>query len=161
MTDTNGAYHHTQAGFFILGLYAIGMVIMALGYRSISHASPPGPVRSSILGLLAVVAVGVTIVSFLFSSLTIDVRDGTVRWHFTGNVIRGSIAIRDIERVYRARSSAAYGWGLRKTPEGTIYLVSGLDVVRIRKSDGTQIGFGTDEPARLARSIEEAMADRR
>lgn len=160
MTDANGAYHHTQAGFVILGAYAIGMLIMLLAFRSVVNTSPPGPVRSSIFGLMAVVAVCVTIVSLLFSSLTIDVRDGAVGWHFTGNLIRRSIAIRDIERVSLARSSAAYGWGLRKTPEGTMYLVSGLDVVRIRTSDGNQINLGTNEPARLARAIEEAMTPR-
>lgn len=161
MTESNGAYHHTQVGWVILGAYAVGMVIMALGLRSVANTSPPGALRSSVLGLCLMIAAGVTIVTFLFSSLTIDVRDGAVRWHFTGNIIRGSVAVRDIERVFRARSSAAYGWGLRRTPDGILYSVSGLDAVRVRMRDGRQLNFGTDEPARLLRSIELSMAARR
>lgn len=157
MPDPNNTYHHTQAGFVIIGAFAIGMLIMVLGARNVTNTTPTGATRTGIFGLVTAVAICVTIVSFLFSSLTIEIRDGELRWHFTAGVIHGSVRLRDIVEVTQVRSSAAYGWGLRKTPEGTLYSVSGLNAVRVRTRDGHQFNFGSDEPTRLARSLEEAI----
>lgn len=160
MPDSSGAYHHTQVSPVILGAYVAGMVILALGYRSIAGSQAPGAARTGVLALVTVVAIGVTIVTIVFSSLTVDVRAGAVRWHFTAGLIHGSVNVRDIEGVSRARSSASRGWGLRRTPDGTAYLVSGLDVVRIRTRDGRQFDLGTNEPERLMQAIERAVAGR-
>lgn len=158
MTTPSTAYHHTQPGFVILGAFALGMAIVVLGARSLAGSSPPGAVRTTILTLVAVVAILVAIVTFIFSSLTIEIRDGSLQWHFTGRFIQGSVPLSRIESVSRVRSSAAYGWGARKTPDGTLYSVSGLDAVRIRTRDGRSLNFGTDEPTRLVQAIEDGVA---
>jgi amino acid transporter len=160
MPDSSGAYHHTQASPVILGAYVAGMVILALGYRSIASAEASGAARTGAFALVTVVAICVTVVTILFSTLTVDVGNGAVRWHFTGGIIHGSANVRDIERVSRAKSSASSGWGLRRTPDGTAYLVSGLDVVRLRLRDGRQVDLGTNEPDRLVQAIERAVASR-
>jgi hypothetical protein len=77
-------------------------------------------------------------------------------WHFTGNLVRGSVALRDIESVTRVRDPATYGWGIRRTMRGTLYRVSGLDAVHIRTRSGRDFSLGSDEPARLLQAIETA-----
>ena len=160
MPDSSGAYHHTQVSPVILGAYVAGMVILALGYRSIASSEASGAARTAAFVLVSLVAICVTVVTILFSSLTVDVGSGTVSWHFTGGIIHGSASVRDIERVSRARSSASRGWGLRRTPDGMAYLVSGLDVVRLRLRDGRQVDLGTNDPERLVQAIERAVAGR-
>lgn len=157
MIDSNSPYQHTQLGFVIIGALAIGMLIMALGYRSMANTAPPGPIRTGVLSFVAVIAIGVAIVGFLFSSLSIEIRDGELRWHFTTGVIHGSVPLRDVAEVKQVRHPAAYGWGYRITGNGILYRVSGLDAVRIRMRDGRVFNLGSDEPARLARAIEQAI----
>jgi hypothetical protein len=161
VAESNAAYHHTQTGFVILGSFAIGLLIVALGYRSVGNTTPPGATRTAILATVTVIAVLVAIVSLMFSSLTIEIVDGVLRWHFTASFIRGSVAFRDIEGATQVRSSPAYGWGVRKTPEGTLYCVSGLDAIRVKTRDGRTINLGTNEPAKLLAAIESGMSTAR
>ena len=158
MAEPNAAYHHTQTGYVILGGFAIGLLIVVLGYRSVGNTTPPGAARTAILATVTVIAVLVAIVSLIFSSLTIEIAGGELRWHFTATFIHGSLALRDIEGATQVRSSPAYGWGVRKTPDGTLYSVSGLDAIRVRTRDGRTLNFGTDEPAKLLGAIQNGMA---
>jgi hypothetical protein len=160
MTDSNGAYHHTQIGWVLLVAYAVGMVIIALGYRSAISTVPPGGKQTAVIGLVAAVAVLVTVVTFLFSSLTIDVRHAELRWHMTAGLLHGRVPLRDVEQVMQVRHPAIYGWGYRLTPDGALYRVSGVRAVKIRMRDGRVLNFGSDEPERLAQAIERAVASR-
>lgn len=154
MSDPNNTYQHTQVGVVILASLVIGILIVALGFRNAVNGVPTGTMRAIIVAFLGSIILLVTIVAVIFSSLTIQIRDGTLRWHFTGTLIRGSVAARDIESVTEVRNPAAYGWGLRKTSQGTLYRVSGLDAVHIRTRDGREFSLGSDEPARLVQAIE-------
>lgn len=157
MAEPNVAYHHTQTGYVILGGFAIGLLIMVLGYRSVGNTATPAAARTAILATVTTVAIVVAIVSLIFSTLTIEIADGELRWYFTARFIRGSVPLRDIEGATQVRSSPAYGWGLRKTPEGTLYCVSGLDAIRVKTRDGRVINLGTDEPAKLLGAIQSGM----
>jgi hypothetical protein len=158
MSDANKSYQHTQLGTVILVLLMIGIAIVALGWRGAARGVPAGNSRSIFEAILGVVALGVTIVSLIFSSLTIEIRDGTLSWHFTGNLIRGSASLRDIESVREVRYPVSTGWGIRRTMDGTLYRVSGLDAVRIRTRSGRDFSLGSDEPHRLVQAIEAARA---
>jgi hypothetical protein len=158
VAEPNAAYHHTQTGYVILGSFAIGLLIVVLGYRSVGNTTPPGATRTAILSIVFVIAVLVAIVSLMFSSLTIEIANGELRWRFTASFIHGSVALRDIEAATQVRSSPAYGWGVRKTPEGALYCVSGLDAIRVETREGRTINLGTNEPAKLLAAIESARA---
>lgn len=48
-----------------------------------------------------------------------------------------------------------YGWGIRLTPHGWLYNVSGLDAVELHLTGGRKVRLGTAEPAQLSRAINE------
>lgn len=154
MSDAHDSYRHTQLALVMFVLLAIGALIVALGWRRAVGGVPAGTPRTMLIALLGTTLCIVSIVFLIFSSLTIEIRDDTLRWHFTGGLIRGSIAVREIETVMPVRNSAVIGWGLRKTTEGTLYRVSGLEAVHIRARGGREFSLGSDEPARLVQAIE-------
>ncbi|MGH7623498.1 MAG: hypothetical protein ACREMU_14235, partial [Gemmatimonadaceae bacterium] len=145
-----------QLGTVIFVLLAIGALLVALGWRGAARGVPEGNPRTTLVAFLSIVVVGVTIVALIFSSLTIEIRDGMLGWHFTGNLVRGSVALRDIESVTQVRDPAIYGWGIRRTMRGTLYRVSGLNAVHIRTRSGRDFSLGSDEPERLLQAIEAA-----
>jgi hypothetical protein len=46
-----------------------------------------------------------------------------------------------------------YGWGIRITPDGLLYNVSGTRAVEITLTDGSKLRLGTDEPEALCQAI--------
>ncbi|MDY7014940.1 MAG: hypothetical protein SVX43_15355 [Cyanobacteriota bacterium] len=49
-----------------------------------------------------------------------------------------------------------YGWGIRLTPRGWLFNVSGLDAVEISLNSGRHFRIGTDRPRELERAIRRA-----
>jgi len=49
-----------------------------------------------------------------------------------------------------------YGWGIRWTPRGWLYNVSGLAAVELTLTDGRRLRIGIDEPERLCEAIAQA-----
>ena len=158
MPDSHDSYQHTQPAIIMFVFLAIGVLIVAFGWRRAAGGVPAGAPRTILLALLGTAVAGVTIVTLMFSSLTIAIRDGTLQWHFTGGLFRDSIALRDVERVSQVRNPVATGWGIRKTMNGTLYRVSGLDAVHIQARGGRAFSLGSDEPQRLVQAIEAARA---
>ena len=46
-----------------------------------------------------------------------------------------------------------YGWGIKRTPHGWLFNVSGLQAVEITLRSAKKYRIGTDEPERLADAI--------
>ena len=130
-------YRHRQIGYLpiALGIF-LGGTLGTVEWR-----------RSPTLGavVLLVVAAG----PLLFSSLTITIRDGMLSSHFGLGFWSKRFALADIADVAIATSSLAEGWGIRVTPTGMLYNVSGTGAVEVRLRSGTRFRLGTDEPDRL------------
>ena len=75
-------------------------------------------------------------------------------------LLRRRFAIEEIQRVQPLRTRWWYGWGIRLTPHGWLFNVSGFDAVKIELGNGKKYLIGTDEPKKLAAAIESAMARR-
>lgn len=109
-------------------------------------------------GLLPVVTAAVLAsVMVLFSSLTVTVGEGAMRVLFGPGLIRRTIPLRRIREVHVVRTPWYYGWGIRWTPDGPLWNVSGLDGVELRFDDGRRFRVGSDEPNRLADALRRAM----
>ena len=145
------AYHHTQPGTLnrmIVG--AFFLVLMALA-AFLGDGDPTALwVMLMVCGILLLALV-------LFHAMTVEVRHGRLRIRFGIGLIRKTIPVRDIERVEPVRNRWWYGWGIRLTPHGWLFSVSGLDAVQLHMRDGRGYRIGTDEPAKLCAAIEEAM----
>jgi hypothetical protein len=153
MDSSPAEYHHTQIGYTMLVGMSLGVVVLAAAGANAMRAMPSGTPRTVGLTILGVVILMIVSAAVTFSSLTVDVREGQLAWHFTGKIIRGSASISEVESASVAKNSPAYGWGIRETPYGRLYNVSGLHAVRVRLRDGTQFSLGTNDPERLAAAI--------
>lgn len=138
-------YRHRQFGTMLVALLGgtvIGVLLAA--YHTGWH-----PLALAVLSIPALVLL-------LFHSLTVEVTDETVHVHFGPGLASFDFALRDIESVTAVRNPWYYGWGIRITPHGWLYNVSGLDAVELRLRSGRRVRIGTDEPQRLAEAIERA-----
>ncbi len=95
----------------------------------------------------------------LFYGLTIEISNGMLKWSFGPGIIRKRVALADIRSATAVRNHWIYGWGIRYTPYGWLYNVSGLRAVEIELKDGKRFRLGTDEPEQLIRAIQRATQD--
>lgn len=135
-------YKRTQIGYAVLAPLLAGLLGLLAGIL----AAGPHPV------LLAVSAVLLACI-VAFATLTIEVRDGLLSWRFGPGVGRKSIALSRITTATEVRNPWSWGWGIRLTPYGWLYNVSGLGAVEVVLRSGERFRLGSDEPAALARAI--------
>jgi hypothetical protein len=131
-------YRHTQPGTWI--------VIPILGF-AVLDAVIAGWTGQWMPVVVLVVLVAVAIV---FSSLTVEVNEGELRWYFGPGFWSYRLPLGDIETATMVRNRWWYGWGIRRGPDFRLYNVSGLDAVELRLTSGDVRRIGTDDPQGLA-----------
>ncbi len=143
-------YQHTQPGTlirFLLGGCALAAAVTSLLISRHLPLFAPIPLAvASILGACLV----------LFHSLTVRVSRDQIALRFGIGLIRKRFAVADVENAAVVRNRWYYGWGIRLTPYGWLYNVSGLDAVEIELRNGRKYRIGTDQPAALLSAIESA-----
>src|SRR4051794_31446278 len=108
---------HTQVSRATLGLMGIAWV--AFVWWSLRSSDPLVVTTSVLVGFVLV----------LFSTLTVIVRDEAMDVFFGPGLIRRRILLRRLRGVRVVRTPWYYGWGIRLTPTGWLWNVSGLDAV--------------------------------
>lgn len=144
-------YKRTQIGYLMLAFIAIG-ILLVLNYFYLSDKTNP-----FLLIILAALAVSL----LLFSILTVEVDGEEVSVRFGVGLIRKRFPLSEIESHSAVRNPWYYGWGLRRTPIGWLYNVSGLEAVEITLKDGRKVRIGTDDPAGLDAAIGAALSNKR
>lgn len=144
-------YKRTQIGYLMLAFIAIG-ILLVLNYFYLSGKTNP-----FLLIILAALAVSL----LLFSILTVEVDGEEVSVRFGVGLIRKRFPLSEIESHSAVRNPWYYGWGLRRTPIGWLYNVSGLEAVEITMKDGRKVRIGTDDPAGLDAAIGAALSNKR
>jgi hypothetical protein len=142
------SYRHTQRGTLfvtVYGLIAVGIAVLFARYGASTPLIP-----SMAIVLLAVAAA-------IFCCLTVSVSHETITLRFGVSPIRKRFQVRDILTVGVVRNRWYYFWGVRYTPHGWLYTVSGLDAVEIGLRNGRKYRIGTDDPARLRAAIQEEI----
>lgn len=139
-------YRHTQVSRVTVAGMGIALAVAAWWSVRLPH---PVPVISAVL-------VGCVLV--LFSTLTVVVRDGAMDVFFGPGLIRRRIPLHRIREVRVVSTPWYYGWGIRMTPTGWMWNVSGLAGVEILFDDGHRFRVGSDEPDRLAQALRGGMA---
>jgi hypothetical protein len=139
------AYHHTQRGTLMLvATLIVAVLLAALGYVS---------VRSSGGWFQWALAIIALILAWLFSSLTVDVTERELRWHFGPGIWTYRIALSEIESADIVRNKWWNGFGIRMRPGFRLYNVSGLDAVELRLRSGDIRRIGTDDARGLAAAL--------
>ncbi len=137
------AYKHRQLGILTL-------IIFALVIPGIAALLVLLPETRLITGPVLAVLVAVAI---LFCSLTVEVTADELILAFGPGIIRRSIRITDIRDARIVRNKWWYGWGIRITPHGWLWNVSGLDAVELEYDDGRRFRIGTPDPVGLLAAI--------
>jgi hypothetical protein len=140
-------YKHTQIGFASLALLGFGILII-LG-AILTAGSHPILIAVCVLLLACVIT---------FPAMTIEVNSRDVAWRFGPGLIHKTIQLTDIESAQVVKNRLIYSWGIRSTPHGWLYSVSGLAAVEIQLMSGKRIRLGSDEPEKLGRAIHTAKA---
>lgn len=140
------AYRHKQFGTVLVFVFAAAiLLVLILAGQLGTH-----PMILLVLGLLALALV-------MFSSLTVMVTTSSLVFWFGPGILRKTVPLAQISQVEVVRNPWYYGWGIRFTPRGTLYAVSGLEAVELTRRDGSRLRLGTDEPERLVRVLRQAI----
>lgn len=143
-------YKHTQPGTllrWILGLSLITTVGIAIYFTTLPNL--PGWTWFSFL----LAPIIIFLCAWLFGSLTVQIEDGELSHWFGPGFWKKSYQLVDIESATAVRNSWIFGWGIRLTPHGWLYNVSGLDAVQIELRSGRKLRIGTDDPKGLVEAI--------
>ena len=142
-------YEHTQVGYVIIAgivaaMVAIGIILANIGSNWIAIA---------VLVVLAVVLV-------LFHSLTVVINDEELVVQFGPGIVRKRFKLNEIQSCQALRIPWYYGWGIRSTPQGMVFRVSGFHAVHVRLTTGKEFLIGTDVPQELEEAIRQAISHR-
>lgn len=141
-------YEHTQLGYVTVPI----LVVIALLAGVFAAQSDSGISKWASLA----VSVGLFVGAVLFSSFTVSVNEQGVRFFFGPGFWEQRIPHEDIEQVRIVRNPVWYGWGVRYTPDGWVYTVSGLRAVELTTVNEDRIRIGTDEPQAFKHALEAA-----
>lgn len=95
-------------------------------------------------------------VTYVFSSLTVEIDEATVRAGFANGIGRRTFKLADIEDTVVVEVPWSSGWGMRYTSLGWLYSVWGRRAVQLQLSDDRQFTIGTDEPEALKAALDAA-----
>jgi hypothetical protein len=138
------SYHHTQIGTFIL---VVCLVVAALGAAIMWQRSQTATFL--MVAILAAVAV-------VFHSLTVEIGNDELRWHFGPGLWTYRLPLNEIQSVTVVQNHWSNGFGIRMAPGFTLYNVSGLDAVELKLKSGEIRRIGTDDPQGLAAALRSA-----
>lgn len=137
-------YKHTQRGTVItVAMLIMFVILLGLGAFVAYQFFITAP-----LLLLGV---------WLFDSLTIEIADSELRWHFGCGLIHKHIKLPEISSARVVRTNFLEGWGIHYSRFGWLYNVSGYDAVAVTLRNGKRFALGTDEPVVLMAKL--ATAD--
>ncbi|MEK7440223.1 MAG: hypothetical protein AABZ78_05455 [Chloroflexota bacterium] len=137
-------YKHRQVGTVILWALGLGGVLAAMILVLV-------PAPSSITGMVLVILL---LSLGLFHSLTVEVNANEIIASFGPGLIRKRFPIGDIHGARIVQNKWYYGWGIRLTPHGWLFNVSGFDAVELELKNKRKFRIGTDDPQELLMAIQ-------
>jgi len=137
-------YRHTQFGTVTVAFICAGVLVLA--GVTLSSGWLPTMTFAAVLMALALL---------LFYSLTIEIDPDEVRCFFGIGVIRKRFPMSDIVATTAVRNPWYWGWGIRRTPVGWMFNVSGVQAVELELRSGKRFRIGTDEPEEVERVIDQ------
>ena len=140
-------YKHTQIGYSLLNSYTF--VFLVIGVINIVTEFAP-------LALLALIFILLTISTF--AALTVTVNRRVITLRFGVGIIRKEFQLDDVQRYQAVKNPWYYLLGIRYTPRGWLFAVSGNSAVELEMKNGKYYRIGTDEPDKLVEALDRAVA---
>ena len=135
-------YKHTQIGYLIIIVLIIPLLIVFFTMIFTEF-------NQSLLILFFIFLASL----ILFPSLTVEIDKTKLIAKFGFGIINKKFILKDIESCCVVKNPWYYGWGIRTTPHGWLYNISGLSAVEIQMKNGKKYRIGTDEPKNLEHAI--------
>ena len=85
----------------------------------------------------------------LFGCLEVKVGTDGIFLSYSFGLINKKIQRQQILQVEVVRNSWWYGLGIRLTPHGWMWNISGLDAIKLTYQDGNEFRIGTNQPQEL------------
>jgi hypothetical protein len=142
-------YQHTQVGYLNIITIAVAMVLIGILLPITGN---------NWITIVVLIILGVVLV--LFSTLTVAIWEDELEIRFGPGLIRKRFKLNEIESCQVVKSPWYYGWGIRVTPRGTLYRVSGFYSVEINLKTGKKYLIGTDVPQELEEAIKQTINSR-
>lgn len=139
-------YDHRQRAWWLRLLLA-GLGVALLVVLVLIRGGTTGWLVGSGGVVLLVVA------GWVFGSLRVVVSREHLTVAFGPGWPRRRLAIADVTDVERVRNRWWWGWGIRITPTGWMWNLSGLDAVLVTQRSGKRLRIGTDDPAGLSVAV--------
>lgn len=139
-------YEHIQIGSLMITVFTIGLIVVSylMGIYGFNWTA-----------LVVLIILGICLP--LFAILTVRIDENTLEIRFGASIIRIRISLKDIESCRVVKNPWYYGWGIRLTPHGWLYNVSGFYAVEIKLKSGKKYRIGTDVPNELEKAIQESI----
>jgi len=137
-------YKHTQIGYALLNSYTI--VFLIAGIINLTTGFAP-------LAVLALIIVLLTISTF--AALTVIVDRRAIKLRFGVRIVRKEYQLDDIVSYQAVENPWYYLLGIRYTPRGWLYAVSGSSAVELALKNGKYVRIGTDEPEKLVEALDQ------
>jgi len=142
-------YKHTQIGYLILvmlgaDILAIILLMATAGLHWIAFA------------VLVIIVASLA----LFATLTVEMSKDALEIRFGPGAIRKRFPMEEIASCRMVKNPWYYGWGIRLTPHGWLYNVSGLRAVELQTKSGRKYRIGTDDAEGLVKAIRQSIGGR-
>jgi len=139
-------YQHTQIGYLVIIVLALAILFIAClmaiyGFNWIAFT--------------VLIILGICLV--LFATLTVVIENDVLEIRFGIGVIRKKFLLKDIESCEVVKNPWYYGWGIRLTPQGWLYNVSGSYAVEIKMKSGKKYRIGSDIPSDIKKVIRHSI----
>jgi len=139
-------YKHTQIGYLIIIALIIPLLILFFAM-----------IVTEFTQILLIVFFALLLALVLFPSLTVEIDKTRLIVKFGFGVINKKFILKDIESCHAVKNPWYYGWGIRITPHGWLYNISGLSAIEIQMKNGKKYRIGTDEPKSLEHAITQTI----
>lgn len=139
-------YTHTQTGYLLIVALGSAVILIALLWALYEF---------NWIGFAVLIILAICLV--LFATLTVEIDEDTIEVRFGPGIIRKKFPLQDIESCRAVKNHWYYGWGIRWTPYGWMFNVSGLHAVELLRKNGKKFRVGTDDPEGLAKAIQQAL----
>jgi len=143
-------YTHTQIGYLMIVVVGAGIFLLCNFFYL--HGYQP---------VFIAVFIVLVVCLFLFAVLNVRVDSEEIKIRFGIGLIRKNFPLRDIESHSIVKNPWYYGWGIRRTPHGWLYNVSGFRAVELRMKDGKGYRIGTNDPSGLYNAIETVLSGKK
>lgn len=142
-------YEHTQVGYLIIVAMAAAMVLIGIILATAG---------TNWIAIVVLVVLAIALVSF--PSLTVVIGEEELVVQFGSGLIRKRFKLNEIQSCQAVKIPWYRGWGIRLTPNGMLFRVSGLQAVEINLRTGKRYLIGTDVPQELEEAIRQAINSR-